>query len=100
MDQMSQLVEQHIRLSDSHLRRIDELMQQAATAQAVPPDAAAQLAKLQLDRTKFQRELEEIRGLSKIDAEAAAKRGEGLTGMLEAMGAEIERILMVFLRTK
>ncbi|MBC7700523.1 hypothetical protein [Aquabacterium sp.] len=96
MDQITHLVEQHIRASQSHLRHIDELMQRAATlrtTQTIPHEAEARFAKFQTDRAQFAGELDAIRAQSKSDAAAASKRGEGLTGILETIGLELEKAL-------
>lgn len=97
MDQTTQLVEQHIRASQSHLLHIDELMQRAAAARtnrAVPPEVEPRLAQFQNERNRFGQELDEVRAQSGLDASAVAPRAERLRGALSLMGAELEKTLL------
>ena len=90
---MIDLAEQHILESESHLRHIDELM---ARALGVPlkgaegDQTAARLTKIKLDRDRFAQELDEIRRLPPGEM---SKRGEGLKGVLETVGLELEKTL-------
>ncbi len=93
---MIDLAEQHILESESHLRHIDELM---ARAHEVPlkgtegAQTAERLRKIKLDRDRFAQELDEIRHLPPGEASDVVKRGEGLKGVLETVGLELEKTL-------
>ncbi len=96
MDEITKLVEQHIRESESHLLYIDELMERARVAQARAPvasDLEARLVQIRQDRDRLAGELEEIRRQPVHDWPKLAKRGEGLTGVLKAVGLQLEQIL-------
>lgn len=96
MDKMMELAEQHIRESASRLKHIDELM---ARARSAPRQGSATdqmdsvLNKLQLDRDRLARELDDVQRMPRGDSHAVAKRSEGLRGVLEAVGLQLEQAL-------
>jgi protein-disulfide isomerase-like protein with CxxC motif len=104
MDKMKDLAEQHILESASRLRHIDELMAQARTATLKEETATrteALLRQIESDRNKLARELEEIQRLPLGDGSDVVKRGEGLKGLLESMGLQLEQVLgAIFERDK
>ena len=95
---MIDLAEQHILESQSHLRRIDELMVRARGVSlkgAEGDETTERLRKIQLDRDRFAQELDEIRRLPPGEGGGSEglKRGEGLKGVLETVGLELEKTL-------
>ncbi|OYY60668.1 MAG: hypothetical protein B7Y51_11390 [Burkholderiales bacterium 28-67-8] len=95
MDKINDLAEQHIRESASRLRNIDELMVRArATSKPeLAPRTEALLMQIQADRNKLARELEEIQGLPRGEGSEIIKRHEGLNGLLESLGLQVEQVL-------
>lgn len=96
MDNMNDLAEQHILESASHLRHIDELLARARTA-PMKKETATQtetlLRQIESDRNKLARELEEIQRLPRGEGSDIVKRGEGLKGLLESVGLQLEQAL-------
>jgi len=96
MDKAMELAEQHILEATSRLRHIDEAM---ARARSVPLDAARLgdtqrlLEQIEADRNRLAGELEEIRRLPRDAGSDVVARGEGLKGMLEATGRQMEQVL-------
>lgn len=96
MDKMRDLAEQHILESASRLRHIDELIAQARTAPLKEEAATrtkALLRQVESDRNKLAQELEEIQRLPRGEGSDIVKRGEGLKGMLAAVGLQLEQAL-------
>jgi hypothetical protein len=92
---MIDLTEQHILESESHLRHIDELMTRALGVPVKGTEAdhtAALLGQIKRDRDRFALELDEIRRLPPGEKDVV-KRGEGLKGVLETVGLELEKTL-------
>lgn len=104
MDKMMDLAEQHILESASRLRRIDELMARARSAplpHARAAQAEALLRKLESDRNGLAQELDDIQRLPRGDGSDIVKRGEGLKGLLESVGLQLEQVLgAIFERDK
>ncbi|WP_298828077.1 hypothetical protein [uncultured Piscinibacter sp.] len=104
MNKMIELAEQHILESESRLRHIDELMARARAA-PVKKEAATEtealLRQIEADRNKLARELEEIQRLPRGEGSDIVKRGEGLKGLLESVGLQLEHALgAIFERDK
>ena len=100
MDRITDLVEQHIHESESRLRHIDELMAQARAAPLSEPAASnseALLRRIQLDRDRLARELEDVRRLQPRDRPEVATKGERLKGVLGNLGLELEKALAAVL---
>ena len=96
MDKMKDLAEQHILESASRLRHIDELMARARSAPLKEETAIgteALLRQIESDRNKLARELEEIQRLPRDEGSDIVKRGEGLKGLLESVGLQLEQVL-------
>ena len=95
MDRMLDLVEQHILESASRLRHIDELMAKARTPTkpATGAETAALLKQIEADRDKLAQLLEELRRLLRSESPEAVKRGEGLKGLMESVGLQLEKVL-------
>lgn len=95
MSHIDQLVEQHIRESESHLRYIDEMMEKARKAREPSAlDAAPDLARIDQDRMRLVQELHGLRNEPKPATDEVAQRSKGLTGMLQAIGSELEKALV------
>ena len=93
---MIDLTEQHILESESHLRHIDELMVRARGVSlkgANGVETTELLRKIQLDRDRFAQELDEIRRLPPGEESEVVQRGDGLKGVLETVGLELEKTL-------
>jgi hypothetical protein len=96
MVSMNELAEQHIRESESRLRHIDELMdkaRQVAEREAAPSETAALLAQIQRDRDRLARDLEALRHLPQGAGQDLVQRSEGLKGLLQNLGAQLQRVL-------
>ena len=96
MNTLIDLAEQHIRESESRLRHIDELMaraRQAPTSASALSETAALLQQIQADRDRLAHELEELRRMPHTQASERASRGEGLRGVLEKVGLQLEQAL-------
>ena len=96
MDQITHLVEQHIRESEAHLRHIDEVMARAQEARAKYPvrqEIEMRLTRVKSDRDRLAKELNGIRGPTTRASADAATLGERLKGDLQAVGLEIDRAL-------
>lgn len=95
MSHLDQLVEQHIRESESHLKYIDEMMEKARAAKERSQlGAVPDLAKVQHDRMRLAQELHGLRSEPRPASEAVAERGKGLNAMLQSVGVELEKALV------
>lgn len=93
MSVIDHLVEQHILESQSHLRHIDELMAKARAVRArttVSSEHEAQLNRLDQDQSRLRGELDALRTAPPPDA---AERSQGLKGVLQTIGLELEKTL-------
>lgn len=96
MNKINDLAEQHILESQARLRHIDELMAKARTAPlnvAVATQAESVLSRFESDRNRLARELHELEQLPHREASEVVKRAEGLKGVLETVGLQLERAL-------
>jgi len=97
VNQIDALIEQHIRESESHLRHIDEMMAKARAARAgnrVSAEHQSELLRLEQDHTRLTGELHALRTDAKPASDDAVKRSEGLRGLLQTVGVELERTLV------
>ena len=102
MNQVTQLVEQQIRTSELHLRHVDDLMERArlvSQSRSVPPDTAARLAQFSDERDRLAQELRDYRVKMSSINPPSVTHAEGLTGVLEAMGLQLEKALTAILET-
>ncbi len=100
MDEISNLAERHIRESESHLRHIDEMMARANQSRStvlVAPDIELSLVQIRRQRDQLEQELADIRRQPAGDWSGVAKRSEGLKGVLQTVGGQLEKILAVIL---
>lgn len=96
MSEIIRLAEEHIKMSELKLRHIDEMMARANESRAQTPMAAdveAQLAQAKQDRDRGAQQLTDMREKPPQDTSDLAKRGEGLKGLLEAVGLQLEQAL-------
>lgn len=96
MSEIIRLAEAHIKMSELSLRHIDEMMARANESRAKTPIAAdveAQLAQARQDRDRIAQQLTDMREKPPQDASDLAKRGEGLKGLFEAVGLQLEQAL-------
>ena len=95
MNHIVQLVEQHIRESESHMKHIDELMAKAQEARKRNQHPAQpDLAQLEQNRMHMAQELHGLRQEPRPASAEMAERSKGLTGMLRSLGAELEKALV------
>jgi hypothetical protein len=95
MSHIDRLVEQHIRESESHLKHIDEMMEKARAAkQRSQLGATPDLAQVEHDRMRLAQELHGLRNTPRPATDDVAERSKGLTSMLKAVGAELEKALV------
>lgn len=95
MSRIDQLVEQHIRESESHLRHIDEMLEKARKARERSElGAEPDLTRIDQDRMRLVQELHGLRNEPKPASEDVAQRSKGLTGMLQSIGLELEKALV------
>jgi hypothetical protein len=96
MNKIAELAEQYIRESELHLAHIDALIARAAKA-AAPGEAAAEtdalLKRMQRDRDRLAQELEGLRRLPPEHGTEVIREGEKLTGVLQAVGLQFEKVL-------
>jgi hypothetical protein len=98
MDKLTQLADQHIRESELRLKHIDELMAKGRSAAApTAGETQALLDKLQADRDRLAGELDLIRRLPPATAGDRVQRSEGLKGVLETVGLQLEQALTAVL---
>lgn len=96
MDSINELAERHVRESELHLRHIDELMNKARQLPMETPVASqtgALLAQIQQDRDRLAKDLDDLRHLLRGESIDIVKRSEGLKGMLEGVGLQLEKAL-------
>ncbi|HRK56622.1 MAG TPA: hypothetical protein PLQ67_03760 [Burkholderiaceae bacterium] len=97
MSTLNELAEQHIRESEARLKRIDEMMAQGRNAPArsadKPNELDALLDRLQSERDLLAAELAHIRSLPLSAHEEAKTRSQGVRGLLDAIGLQLERVL-------
>ena len=96
MTKMIHLAEQHILQSESELRHIDELMARAHEARAknpLQPETEAELVRIQGARDKGALELTALRQQAHDASDDTVKRSEGLKGVLQTVGLELEKAL-------
>jgi hypothetical protein len=98
---MTDLVEQHIIESESHLRRIDEMMARAREAQAgiaAPGASDPLLSRIRLDRDRLAGELADLRRRPRpADAPGMREQAAGVQGALHRVGVELEKALTAIL---
>ncbi len=95
MSHIDQLVDQHIRESESHLKHIDDMMEKARKArEGNALGAEPDLARIGQDRMRLAQELHGLRNEPKPASEEVAQRSKGLTGMLRSIGSELEKALV------
>ena len=96
MDETTRLADQHILESQARLRHIDELMARVR-ATGPKPDSVSDLerllARIDEQRARLARHLDELPRQAKGELPAAVERGKGLMGALEAAGLQLERVL-------
>lgn len=96
MSELDRLANQHILESESHLKHIDELMAKAREAQArqqLEAQAAAELARLAHEHGRATQELRALGGLPKPATADTVARSEGVKGVLQKIGLELEKAL-------
>lgn len=95
MSHIDQLVDQHIRESESHLRHIDEMMEKARKArESSQLGAEPDLARIDQERMRLVQELHGLRNEPKPASDDVVQRSKGLTGMLQSIGSELEKALV------
>jgi hypothetical protein len=104
MQDIDSLVEQHIRESDSHLRRIDELMTKAQ--QASKDDLRSQklqplLSEIAATRARLARSVDDLRvGFASGGSPELVQRGNDLQSDLRRAGSEFEKAVTTIFDTR
>jgi hypothetical protein len=96
MSEIIRLAEEHIKMSELSLRHIDEMMARAnesRTKTSIAANVEAQLAQARQGRDQGAQQLADLRERPPQDASDLAKRGQGLKGLLEAVGLQLEQAL-------
>jgi hypothetical protein len=96
MSELDRLANQHILESESHLRHIDELMAKAREVQAkqqLEAQAAAELARLAHEHGRAAQELRSLGGMPRPATADTVARSEGVKGVLQKIGLELEKAL-------
>lgn len=96
MDVLDRLANQHILESESHLRHIDELMAQAQAAQEqqqLSEEAASTLGRLKREHGLAVEEFRQLGSLPKPTTTETVARSEGVKGVLQKIGLELEKAL-------
>ncbi len=96
MTKMIHLIEQHMLQSESELRHIDEMMARAHEARAkkpLNPETKAELTRIQGARDKGAEEFYSLRQQASDASDDTVKRSEGLKGVLQTVGLELEKAL-------
>ncbi len=96
MTQRDHLVEQHILLHESHLKHIDEMLQQArrhVEAGTAPPEAETELSEIVSERRKLARELSKMKRKSpeEMDSDLVGKGGP--LGLWYAVAQRLEKLV-------
>jgi hypothetical protein len=97
MNQVTQLVEQHVLQSASHLRHIDEMMERARAARQTPAGVETLLDQVKRDRDRLAAELQEIRTQPLGMASDVAERAKAVSGALGTIGSELAKALTAVL---
>ncbi len=96
MSELDRLADQHFLESQAHLRHIDDLMAKVKQAQAqrpVAPEHARTLARLEQEHGRMTRDLKSFRDLPQPATANTVARGEGIKGVLQTLGLELEKTL-------
>ncbi|HSH43379.1 MAG TPA: hypothetical protein VK973_14745 [Arenicellales bacterium] len=96
MTHRDQLVEQHIRLHESHLKHIDEMLRRAhehVEAGSAPPDAEKELAELKGERERLAGELSEMKRREPQQWELDTLSRSGPMGVWDAVAQRLEKLM-------
>lgn len=96
MSELDRLANQHILESQSHLRHIDELLakaRDARTKQLLAGAAADALPRLEQEHDRATQELQALGSLPKPATADTVARSEGVKGVLQKLGLELEKTL-------
>jgi len=96
MTQRDHLIEQHIRLHESHLKHIDEMLQRAhehVEAGRAPPEAEAELKELKGEREKLAEHLTEMKRKDADELEREARKRAGPMGVWDAVAQRLEKLV-------
>ncbi|MBO9515802.1 MAG: hypothetical protein J7549_16940 [Variovorax sp.] len=97
-------LERHLRESEAHLRRIDDLMARASQEAARPPRSEpldALLEEVKATRARLAGSLHDLRAnLPGGGHPDLVRRGEGLRSDLQRAGSEFEKALTAILDTR
>ena len=96
MGELDRLANQHILESLSQLRHIDELMAKAKVArdkQQLAAQATSALPRLEQEHGRAAQELKALGSLPKPATADTVARSEGVKGVLQKIGLELERTL-------
>ncbi len=96
MSELDRLADQHIRESAAQLQHVDELMAKAKQARAQRTLASEQesvLTRLEQQHSQASQDLQLLGGLPKPATADTVARSEGVKGVLQTIGLELEKTL-------
>lgn len=96
MTHRDHLIEQHIRLHESHLKHIDEMLEKAhehVEAGGAPPGVKAELKELKGEREKLAEDLSEMKRKHPEDWEYNALSTSGPMGIWDAVARRLEKLV-------
>lgn len=104
MSSVDELIAQHVRESEAHLRHIDELMARADRESQRGPHATklkSLLGEIKANRARLALSLQALRsGFASGGSPELLQHGEGLRSDLQAIGSEFEKALTAVLDTR
>lgn len=96
MSHQDHLIEQHIRLYESHLKHIDEMLHRAhehVEENGAPPDAKAELSELKGEREKLAGHLSEMKRKEPEEWERDAFSWSGPMGIWDTVAQRLEKLM-------
>lgn len=96
MTHQDHLIEQHIRLHESHLKHIDEMLQRAhrhIEAGKAPPEAKSELKELKEEREKLAGDLSEMKQKEPEEWERDALTWAGPMGVWDTVAQRLEKLV-------
>lgn len=103
MDKMMDLAEQHILESASRLRHIDALMARASRERlkdTTVAQAEARFRQIESDRNRLAQALDSLQCSPRVRGPDFVTRAEGLKGLLESVGLQLEQLLAAVLASQ
>jgi len=96
MTHRDHLIEQHIRLHESHLKHIDEMLRRAhehVEAGKAPPEAETELEELKGERDRLAGELSQMKRRDREEWERNTLSSSGPMGVWDAVAQRLEKLM-------